>query len=393
MSESETLIAEILTRSVDNIVDRAHLEARLKAGEKLRVKLGIDPTSPNLHIGRAIPLLKLKKFQDLGHQVIFLIGDFTAVIGDTSDKDAERPMLAREVVMENMQAYLRQAEKILNINLVEVVYNSHWLGGLLYNEIGEQADVFSLNDFIARSNIKARLDKGTRVSLREVLYPIMQGYDSVAVRADVELGGADQWFNLLAGRKLQKHYDQEPQDILTTVLIEGLDGRKMSSSWGNTINLLDEPKDMFGKVMSLRDDLIGKYFEHCTTLPMEEVKKYQEQLAQGEINPRDLKEILALEITKLYHGEDGAKEGQQYFQTVFRDKALPEEIPEVKVTSANIVDVLLETGLVESKSEARRVIEQGGVRMNDEVVKVMDLEVTPGAIIQKGKRQVVKVLL
>lgn len=393
MSEQETLIAEILTRSVDNIVDRAHLEARLKAGEKLRVKLGIDPTSPNLHIGRAIPLLKLKRFQDLGHQVIFLIGDFTAVIGDTSDKDAERPMLAREVVMENMQAYLRQAEKILNINLVEVVYNSHWLGGLLYNEIGEQADVFSLNDFIARSNIKARLDKGTRVSLREVLYPIMQGYDSVAVRADVELGGADQWFNLLAGRKLQKHYDQEPQDILTTVLIEGLDGRKMSSSWGNTINLLDEPKDMFGKVMSLRDDLIGKYFEHCTTLPMIEVKKYQQQLVQGEINPRDLKEILALEITKLYHGEDGAKEGQQYFQTVFRDKALPEEIPEVKVTSANIIDVLVETGLVESKSEARRVIEQGGVRMNDEVVKAVDLEVTPEAIIQKGKRQVVKVLL
>ncbi|MCE9628634.1 MAG: tyrosine--tRNA ligase [Candidatus Vogelbacteria bacterium] len=393
MSEQETLIAEILTRSVDNIVDRAHLEARLKAGEKLRVKLGIDPTSPNLHIGRAIPLLKLRKFQDLGHQIIFLIGDFTAVIGDTSDKDAERPMLSREIVTENMQAYLRQAEKILNINLVEVVYNSHWLGGLLYNEIGEQADVFSLNDFIARSNIKARLDKGTRVSLREVLYPIMQGYDSVAVRADVELGGADQWFNLLAGRKLQKHYDQEPQDILTTVLIEGLDGRKMSSSWGNTINLLDEPKDMFGKVMSLRDDLIGKYFEHCTTLPVAEVKKYQQQLEQGEINPRDLKEILALEITKLYHGEEGAKEGQQYFQTVFRDKGLPEEIPEVKVTSANILDVLVETGLVESKSEARRVIDQGGVRMNDEVVKSVDVEVTPEAIIQKGKRQVVKVLL
>ncbi len=268
----ETLIQDILTRSVDNVVDKEHLEARLKSGDKLRVKLGIDPTSPYLHIGRAIPLLKLCHFQELGHQIIFLIGDFTAVIGDTSDKDAERPMLSKDVVQENLRTYLDQARKVIDVDQAEIVYNSEWLSKLSYEEVGEQAEVFSVNDFISRSNIKDRLDKGGRVSLREMLYPLMQGYDSVAVKADVELGGADQWFNLLAGRKLQKQYAQEPQDIVTTVLLEGLDGRKMSSSFGNTINLTDKPKEMFGKVMSLRDELIGLYFEHATLLSIDQVR-------------------------------------------------------------------------------------------------------------------------
>lgn len=393
MGDQNILIEDILTRSVDTIVDREHLEARLRSGEKLRIKLGIDPTSPNIHIGRAIPLLKLRRFQELGHQIVFLIGDFTAVVGDTSDKDAERPMLEKNLVQENLKTYLEQASKVIDVSKAEIVYNSTWLSKLSYEEVGEQAEIFSVNDFIARSNIKDRLDKGGRVSLREVLYPLMQGYDSVAVRADVELGGADQWFNLLAGRKLQKHYRQLPQDILTTVLVEGLDGRKMSSSWGNTINVFDEPKDMFGKVMSLRDEMIGSYFEHCTMLSITEVKTYQAELNSSKANPRDLKERLAFEITKLYWGEEGAKEGQDYFNTVFRDKALPDEIIEVKVSSANIVDVLVEAGLVESKSEARRAIDQGGVRMNDDVVTSPETEVISGAIIQKGKRQVIKILL
>jgi tyrosyl-tRNA synthetase len=390
---ADDIITEILSRSIDNIVDRESLEKRLRSGDKLRIKFGIDPTSPNIHLGRAVPLLKLRLFQALGHQIVFLVGDFTAMIGDTSDKEAERPMIAREQVLDNLKSYTDQAGKILDMNKVEVVYNSHWLNGLTFKEISEQADVFSVNDFISRSNIKDRLDKGGRVSLREMLYPMMQGYDSVQIKSDIEIGGADQWFNMLAGRKLQKHFNQEPQDILALTLVEGTDGRKMSSSWGNTINLIDEPKEMFGKVMSADDDLIGKYFEHFTDLPMSEVENIKSGLDSGDLKPRDAKENLAFEITKIYWGEDGAEEGRDHFNKVFRDKALPDEIEEVKVTSANIVDILVEVGFVDSKSDARRAIEQKGVRVNDEVVTDDKLEVLPNSIIQKGKRNVVKISL
>jgi len=387
----DILIKEVLTRSIDNMVERESLEKKLKSGEKLRIKFGIDPTSPNIHLGRAVPLLKLRLFQALGHQIVFLVGDFTAMIGDTSDKEAERPMLDREQVLENLKSYTDQAGKLLDMSKVEVVYNSHWLDKLTFREISEQADVFSVNDFISRSNIKDRLDKGGRVSLREMLYPMMQGYDSVMIKNDIEIGGADQWFNMLAGRKLQKHFDQEPQDILALTLVEGTDGRKMSSSWGNTINLTDEATDMFGKVMSVDDSLIGKYFEHFTDMPMSEVENIKTGLESGDLKPRDVKESLAFEITKIYWGEDGAEEGREYFNKVFRDKALPDEIPEVKVSSANIVDVLIEVGFCDSKSDARRAIEQKGVRVNDEVVTDHELEVPPNAIIQKGKRSIVKI--
>src|SRR3989339_1084261 len=230
-------IEELLTRGVDQIVDRDNLEKKLKSGRQLRVKLGIDPTSPHIHLGRATAIWKLRELQDLGHQIVFIIGDFTGVIGDTSDKSSERPMLSKAQVKKNMKDYVEQAAKILDIKKCEVHYNSKWLGKMNFAEVGELADQFSLAEFIARENIKKRLDAGTRVSLREILYPLMQGYDSVMVKADVELGGTDQRFNLLAGRKLQEHFKQQPQDIIMTVLMEGADGRKMSSSWGNTIDL------------------------------------------------------------------------------------------------------------------------------------------------------------
>ncbi|MDP2918004.1 MAG: tyrosine--tRNA ligase, partial [bacterium] len=249
-------IKEVLTRGVAEVIDARHLEARMRKGEKLRVKLGIDPTSPNLHLGRSIPLLKLRDFQELGHQVVFIIGDFTGLIGDTSDKNAERPMLEKKTVESNMKTYLAQAGKILDTKKFEFRYNSEWLGKLNYQEIGEQADLFSVVEFINRENIKKRLNENKRVSLREMLYPLMQGYDSVAIKADVELGGTDQRFNLLAGRKMQEHFNQKPQDILMNNLIAGLDGRKMSSSWGNVINISDPPAEMFGKIMSMHDDLI-----------------------------------------------------------------------------------------------------------------------------------------
>lgn len=382
---SHDSIKELLTRGVDKVVDGDHLQKRLESGEKLRVKLGIDPTSPNIHLGRSVPLLKLKDFQDLGHQIVFIVGDFTGVIGDTSDKDAERPMLALEQIRENMKSYVDQAAKVLDIDKVEVVYNSEWLSKLSFKEIGEMADQFSLAEFTARENIKKRLDDGKRISLRELLYPLMQGYDSVMVKSDVELGGTDQWFNLLAGRELQRHYGQQPQDILTTNLIMGTDGRKMSSSWGNTINLSDTAADMFGKVMSIPDEQIIPYAVHCTRIPMDEIAVWEKELAKG-ANPRDLKLKLAFAITRIYHGEKGATQGEEYFRTVFQSKELPTDIAEFELAGQTVVDALVIAGLADSKSDAKRLIQEKGVRINEQTADAFDQVIAPGDIIQKGKR-------
>lgn len=389
----DEIIADILSRSIDNITDKDHLEAQLKSGKTLRVKLGVDPTSPNVHLGRSVPLLKLRRFQELGHQVIFLVGSFTAVIGDTSDKEAERQMLAEAEVKENMATYLEQVGKIIDLSKAEVVYNGDWLSKLTYEEVARQADAFSVNDFISRSNIKKRLDDGKRVSLREMLYPMMQGYDSVVLKADVELGGSDQWFNILAGRTMQKFYGQPPQDVLTNVLIEGTDGRKMSSSWGNTINVTDNARNMFGKLMTVRDELIGSYFDNLTILPRKEVDRYKEMLVTNGTNPRDVKEALALEITKFYHGEEAALEGRDYFNSVFRDKQQPIDIPEITVSSSAILEVLVELNFVDSKSEARRLIEQKGVRINDDPVESDQAEVKTGDIVMRGKLKIAKVII
>ncbi len=384
-------IEEVLTRGVDEVIDRDNLKKKLLSGKKLRIKLGIDPTSPNLHVGRAVPLLKLRDFQELGHQIVLIVGDFTGLIGDTSDKDSERPMLDEATVKKNLKDYEKQAGQILDIDKVEVRYNSEWLAKLGYKEIGEQADLFSLAEFIARENIALRLKAGKRVSLRELLYPLMQGYDSVAVKADVELGGTDQRFNLLAGREMQRHFNQPAQDIITNPLLEGLDGRKMSSSWGNTINLIDEPKEMFGKTMSLLDDYIIRYFECCTRVPMSEVRKYEAQLKSGQVNPRDLKAKLAWEIVKIYHGEKEANQAAEEFDKVFKNKEKPEEIKEVKVKSDNLVEVLVETKLASSKGDARRLILQGGVKIDDKVVKEVEFKVKKGTVVQKGKRYFIKI--
>ncbi|HGJ63955.1 TPA: tyrosine--tRNA ligase [bacterium] len=313
----EQKIDEILSRGVAEVIDKADLRKELLSGKKLRIKLGIDPTSPNLHLGRAITLWKMKDLEDLGHQIVLIFGDATGVIGDTSDKDSERPMLQEETVKKNLETYKEQVAKIINIKKAEVHFNSEWLAKLGYNEIGEHADQFSLAEFSARENIRERLKAGKRVSLREVLYPLMQGYDSVAIKADVEIGGTDQRFNLLAGRNLQKHFGQKQQNIIMVNLIEGTDGRKMSSSWGNTINLTDEPNDMFGKVMSITDDLIIKYFIHCTRVPMKRIKEIENQIKSEKINPRDAKLELAFEIVKIYHGENKAQKAKDYFINTF----------------------------------------------------------------------------
>lgn len=387
--EQDKLIEQCLNRGVEEIIDRQNLEKKLKSGRKLKIKLGIDPTSANIHLGRSIPLLKMKDFQDAGHELIFIIGDFTGVIGDTSDKDSERPMLSSEVIEQNMKTYINQAAKIIDIKKAKVEYNSKWLGELSYKEIGEQANAFSLNEFISRDNISRRLEAGKRVSLRELLYPLMQGFDSVKLEADVEIGGTDQRFNLLAGRDLQRLYGQEPQDVITNPLIEGLDGRKMSSSFGNSVNLMDEPNDMFGKIMSLKDEYIIKYFTLLTRVDLEIIKQYEQQLADG-LNPREVKLALAQELVRMYHSQEKAEEAKEYFIKTISNKEIPEEMEELKPQSYELASVLVEAGLAPSKTDAKRTIEQGGVKVNGEVIKDFNFLVPQEAVVQKGKFKFVR---
>ncbi|HAS84453.1 MAG TPA: tyrosine--tRNA ligase [Candidatus Yonathbacteria bacterium] len=387
-------IEEILTRGVAEVIHPDALRAKLLSGRKLRIKFGIDPTSPNIHLGRATAIWKLRDLQDLGHTIVFIIGDFTGVIGDTSDKEAERPMLARETVEENLATYFEQAGKILDMEKVEKHRNNEWLESLTYREITEHAEVFSLSDFISRENIKVRLDKGLRVSLRELLYPLMQGYDSVAVNADVEIGGTDQKFNMLAGRRLQEHFKKEPQSILMMDLIEGLDGRKMSSSWGNTINLADTANDMLGKVMSLRDELIVKYFINATRAPMSTAEEAEASLGRGE-NPRDAKLQLAEEIVSMYHGKDEAVRAREAFLSTFQKKEIPEDIEEIK-GEGKLGELLKSNEIVSSMTDWRRLVDEGAVKRlieGDDEEKITDdtLLATPG-VYKIGKRRFVKII-
>ncbi|OQX71728.1 tyrosine--tRNA ligase [Candidatus Parcubacteria bacterium 4484_255] len=385
-------IEELLTRGVNEVIDIDHLRKRLSSGEKLRIKLGIDPTSPNIHIGRAVVLLKLRDFQDLGHQIIFIIGDFTGEIGDTSDKQSERPMLSSEEIKKNIKTYIKQVGKILDIKKTEVYFNSKWLKKMGYTEIGRQANQFSLAEFISRENIRKRLKLGKRISLRELLYPLMQGYDSVVIKADLEVGGTDQRFNLLSGRALQAYYKQQPQDILMMNLIPGKDGRKMSSSWGNTINIFDKPNDMFGKLMSIPDELIISYFEHCTRIPIKQIKQYAKRLKANTVNPREIKIELAKEITTIYWGKINAQKAEENFNLVFQKKEIPDKIPEQKLANKNIVDVLFIANLAQSKSEARRLIEQKGIKINGKTINSIDRIIKRGDVIQKGKRYFLKII-
>jgi tyrosyl-tRNA synthetase len=386
---------DLLERGVAEAIGRERLEERLKNGDILRIKLGVDPTSPHLHLGRSIPLLKLRDFQERGHQIVFIVGDFTGVIGDTSDKESERPMLTKDEIEKNKESYFEQVGKLVDLRKAEFRHNSEWLSTLTYQEIGEHADQFSVADFIARDNIKRRLDAGKRVSLREVLYPLMQGYDSVAVDADVEIGGTDQRFNLLAGRTLEEHSGREPQAILMNPLILGLDGRKMSSSWGNTINLDDDAADMYGKVMSLRDELVVDYLVLTTRYPMEEITDLTAKLAVGDLHPKDAKMLLAREIVTLYHGADAAAKAEAAFVQTFQEGKLPDDIPTVAAQKGDkVVDVLLAAGIITSKSEWRRLIDGGGVHHTDgEGTTMTDVELvaTETITLKLGKRRFVTI--
>ncbi len=391
---NENKIDEILSRGVNEVINKDDLKKKLLSGKRLNIKLGIDPTSSNIHLGRAVLLLKLRDFQELGHKVILLMGDSTGVIGDTSDKESERPMLSKKIVSENMKTYFKQAGKIINIWKSKKVYNSKWLNNLGYNEIGEHADLFSVSDFISRDNIKKRLVDGKRVSLREVLYPLMQGYDSVVLKADVEIGGTDQRFNLLAGRTMQEHFKQKPQDILMVDLIMGLDGRKMSSSWGNTINILDEPEDMYGKVMSGSDNIIIPYFISCTRVPLDKINSIDGQLKSGELNPRDVKMELAKEIVSIYHTKEKAEKAENNFIEIFQKKEIPKDIKKVNIEKGvELISVLVKEGIVSSKSEFKRLIEAGAISDMEDKNKIMDInyKINKSSIIKIGKKKFIKI--
>jgi len=382
----EKRIDDILNIGTKDIFVKEHLKNRLMSGKVLRVKFGIDPTGPKIHLGRAIPLRKLRQFQDLGHKVVLIVGDFTATIGDPSDKLEKRPMLTEADIKKNMKDYKNQLGKIIDLRKAEFVYNSKWLKKLGFKEISKLAESFTVQQMSGRRNFKDRLDKEEEVSLREFLYPLMQGYDSVAVKSDIEIGGFDQLFNLKAGRIIQKHYDMPEQDVLTIEMLEGTDGRKMSTSWGNVITIVDEPNDMFGKIMSVKDELIEKYFKLCTDI--KDIPKNE--------NPRDNKIILGYEIVKIYHGEKKATEAQENFINTFQKKEIPDEMDEIKVGEGEIlVDVLVSKNILDSKSEWRRLVEQNAIHDLDNDTRITDVNFKVGKnlTLKIGKKKFIKIIV
>jgi tyrosyl-tRNA synthetase len=388
------IIKDLLSRGVTNVIEKKHLEEALESGKKLRVKFGIDPTGPQVHVGHAVTLWKLRQFQDLGHKIVLIIGDFTAQIGDPSDKESERQPLTKEQIETNKKDYLTQIGMIFDLKKTEIHHNSDWHASSSKQEMIEEAMNFTVNQMSQRDNFAKRLKDDKPIGLHEFLYPLLQGMDSVAIKSDVELGGNDQYFNLLAGRTLQKKYGQPQQDIITFELLEGTDGRKMSKTYQNAIFLKDPANEMFGKVMSIKDELITRYYLMATEVSLPEVKKVEKDLESGK-NPRDLKARLAHEIVKRYHGEKAAKLAAEDFEKKFVKKELPDEIPTIKLKKATmfLADILVDTKMVESKSEARRLIEQGGVRVDGAVIGSREAVIEPvkDMIVQVGKRKFIKV--
>jgi len=386
-------IKELLSRGVEDIIKKDHLERALQSGKPLRVKFGIDPTGKKIHIGRAVLLWKLRALQDLGHRIVLIVGDFTAQIGDPSDKLEKRPFLSEKQIKENLENYLPQLGKILDLKKIELRYNSEWLAKLDFREISQLAELFTVQQMIERKNFKERWIQHKEISLREFMYPLMQGYDSYIVKADIEIGGTDQLFNLMAGRKIQERYGQEPQDIITCSMLSGLDGRKMSTSWGNVINVIDKPDEQYGKLMSMRDEMIEEYFTLATDIPLVEIKKHIRALKTGE-NPKIIKEKLARAIVERYHGPKTALKAAEEFRNVFEKKDLPSKMPALKLAGKKIalINVLIKAG-VKSKSEARRLVEQGGISFNDAVLDdpSRELKLAAGDILRIGKRKFFRV--
>ena len=387
---------EILRRNAVDLVSEQELLERLKEGRPLNIKLGVDPSRPDLHLGHAVVLRKLREFQDLGHHVILIIGDFTGMIGDPSGRNETRPMLTEEEVKENAKSYAEQAFKILDPEKTELRYNSEWLSPMKFADVIRLAAKYTVARMLERDDFNKRFKEGIPISIAEFLYPLAQAMDSVAIKADVELGGTDQLFNLLVGRKIMEEYGLKSQIVMTMPIIEGTDGKmKMSKSYGNYIAFNDSPKDMFGKLMSIPDDLITKYMRLLTDVPLEDIERYEQEMKERKVNPRDVKMLLAYEITKHFHGEEKAKKAKEEFINVFAKKELPSEMEEVEVIDReNIVDLLVRIKAVSSKSEAKRLINQGGVKLDGE--RISDIKYALSAdgekVLRVGKRKFYKLI-
>ncbi len=389
----------IIQRNTVDLLPLDELRMKLKrvreTGIPLRIKYGADPSRPDLHLGHYVCLKKLKDLQDLGHKIIFIVGDFTAMIGDPSGKSKTRPRLSEEEVKENAKTYFEQVFMVLDPEKTEVTYNSHWLGALTSKDVIELASTYTVARMLERDDFKMRFEKEIPIFIHELLYPLFQGYDSYAIRADIEVGGTDQKFNFVIARDVQKYFGQEPQVILTVPLIEGTDGKlKMSKSYDNYIAFKDTPEDMYGKVMSIPDHLILKYFKLVLYYDEDELKKVEKLV---KVNPRDAKAKLAFEITQLFHGVEKARKSEEHFNRVFRERQIPDEIPEyyLKKDGELIADILYNSGLVKSKSEARRLIKQGGVKLDGEPVRdeTAELrEISTPVVIKVGKRRFLKVI-
>ncbi len=391
----EQRIQYLLTRTVEDVVVRAELEKRLRASKPLRVKFGIDPTGDRIHIGHAVVYWKLREFQDLGHQVVILIGDYTAMIGDSSDKTNERQMQTREEVKQNMRSYLKQIGQIIDLEKAEVRYNSEWLNKLSFLDVLELASEFKVAQMLERDNFRERYENQKPIGLQEFLYPMMQGYDSVALHADVELGGNDQLFNMMAGRTLQKRAGQDPQAVMVMELLVGTDGKKMSKSQPNCIFITDTPIDMYGKIMALNDELIPHYFRLATAVDVDVIAQIEINMSQGD-NPRDTKAALAREIVARYYGNNAAIEAENAWEKQFRQGDLPENIEVYRADDKELADGigLLSNAFGVTKSEVRRLLEQGGVRIDGELIETtQDLKPKPGSIAQLGKRRYKKISL
>jgi tyrosyl-tRNA synthetase len=401
LSESpgmEAALAQI-RRGCEELISEDELARKLARGRPLRVKAGFDPTAPDLHLGHTVLLNKLRQFQDLGHTALFLIGDFTGMIGDPSGKNATRPPLTREEIEANARTYAEQVFKILKPEQTEVVFNSTWMDRLTAADMIRLAATYTVARMLERDDFAKRYRSHQPIAIHEFLYPLVQGYDSVALKADVELGGTDQKFNLLMGRELQKHYGQEPQVILTMPLLEGLDGvNKMSKSLGNYVGINEPPQEIFGKLMSVSDELMWRYIELLSFQPLETLRRWKEEVAQGR-NPRDVKVEFAREIVARFHGAEAAARAHAEFEARFREGALPETLPEVSLEAGSeglpIAQLLKRAGLTASTSEALRVIGQGGVRLNGMRVTDAQLRLHRGetVVAQVGKRKFARVVL
>ena len=389
----------LISRGVEEIIPEDELKKKisqsLENNKPLKIKLGCDPSRPDLHIGHSVVLRKLSHFQQLGHKAILVIGDFTAMIGDPSGRNKTRPQLTIEETKANAETYIDQAAKILNLEALEIVFNSHWLNKMNFSDVIKLCSQYTVARMLERDDFTKRFKSETPISIHEFMYPLAQGMDSVELEADIELGGTDQKFNLLVGRDLQKEKGQKPQSIITLPLLEGTDGKdKMSKSYENDIGLMDDPANMYGKTMSIPDELIYKYYSVALDLEESKLLPIKEKLDEKSTNPRDIKRDLARELVQMYHGEKKSQEAQAHFEKVIVNKENPDEMNEFKIKNeTTIVDLLLDSGLAPSKGEAKRLIKQGAVKIDG--IKIDDLDYqlrsNENKIIKAGKRRFLKI--